>query len=259
MSKILIYIRKHVIADLQPYVCTYPECSLNDYVFENQDEWFQHEAQSHRCEWFCNVDTHEPFDDAFNFFEHMKVSHENVLPRDQLSALQHMFQRPTHPHVGICPLCTKPSKKLKTHLARHLKQLALFAIPQTDYIVESDTEDAQSDVAHRSRHAMSTAQDSSMDSGNSSDKLSQVAEVTTLQAPQNELLQENEDLNDPFAPPLLEGIEDAQDTSWDHVTPKFQEARAAMYGSHTSELADPQRGLLTRKHSCRNKSPRSVI
>jgi hypothetical protein len=225
-------------------------------VFENQDEWFQHEAQLHRCEWFCNVDTHEPFNDALNFLEHMKVSHEDVLPGDQLSALQHMFQHPTRSQVGVCPLCRNPSKKLKTHLARHLKQLALFAIPQTDYMADSDTEDAQSDVAHRSRYAMSTTQHSSVDSDNSSDKLSQAAEVTTFQAPQNEPSQENENLDDPFAPPLLEGIEDAQGTSWDYVTPKFQEARAAMYGSHTPELAVPQRGSANKEPPLQEQEPK---
>lgn len=60
---------------------------------------------------------------------------------------------------------------------------------------------------------MSTAQNSSVDSDNSSDKLSQAAEFATLQAPQEEPLQDNKDLNDSFAPPLLEGIEYAQGTS----------------------------------------------
>ncbi|KAF2795563.1 hypothetical protein K505DRAFT_360085 [Melanomma pulvis-pyrius CBS 109.77] len=107
---------------------------------------------------------------------------------------------------------------------------------------ESDTEDAKSDIAHRSHHATRTGQHSSFDSDNSSDKLSQAAEHENLQSPQDEPLPHSEDFNNPFTPPVLEGIEYAQDTSWDHVTHKFQEARAAMYGSYVPELVDPQRG-----------------
>ncbi|KAF2867391.1 hypothetical protein BDV95DRAFT_598073 [Massariosphaeria phaeospora] len=68
---------------------------------------------------------------------------------------------------------------------------------------------------------------------------STLPEKATLQTPREEASPDIKDLNDPFTPPLLEGMEAAQGTSWDYVTPKFQEARAAMYGSHTPDKKDP--------------------
>ncbi|KAF2468961.1 uncharacterized protein BDR25DRAFT_372851, partial [Lindgomyces ingoldianus] len=122
--------RKHVLADLQPYICTYPDCKLNDYPFENKEEWFNHETQSHRYELFCNTEGHASFWEASGFLEHMKKDHEDCVNENQLPALRRMFEQPTHPTSGACTLCQKQAVKLKTHLSRHLEQLSLFAIPQ---------------------------------------------------------------------------------------------------------------------------------
>jgi hypothetical protein len=35
--------RKDVLVDLQPYVYTYFECALQEYVFQNQKERYRHE------------------------------------------------------------------------------------------------------------------------------------------------------------------------------------------------------------------------
>jgi hypothetical protein len=149
-----VNVRKHVLSDLQPYVCTYLDCSLHEHLFQNQEEWWQHESQCHRFQWFCNAGKHEIFQEASEFVNHMKDHHHQVIRDNQLPDLKHMFRHPTLSQEGVCNLCGTWSTKLRSHIAKHLQQLALFAIPLTDYMNDSDTEDAQSDKAHRSRGAL---------------------------------------------------------------------------------------------------------
>ncbi|PVH93658.1 hypothetical protein DM02DRAFT_470415, partial [Periconia macrospinosa] len=40
--------RRHVLSDLQPYVCTFLECELSSHFFADRDAWYAHEKQHHR-------------------------------------------------------------------------------------------------------------------------------------------------------------------------------------------------------------------
>ncbi|RSM01593.1 hypothetical protein CEP52_008511 [Fusarium oligoseptatum] len=41
--------RKHVLEDLEPYICTFPGCGLDSYL--SQHAWFEHELLMHRNSW----------------------------------------------------------------------------------------------------------------------------------------------------------------------------------------------------------------
>ncbi|KAH6852586.1 hypothetical protein B0T12DRAFT_485051 [Alternaria alternata] len=141
--------RKHVLSDLQPYICTYPDCELHDHFFENENDWFHHESHTHRVEWFCNTASHESFVDMQEFLDHMHTIHSEPLDQAQLLSLHRGFQRPSNAHSGTCTLCGKHASRLKSHLARHLEQLALFAIPQTDYMAALEEDDTSSNAARQ--------------------------------------------------------------------------------------------------------------
>jgi len=123
-------------------------------------------------------------------------------------------------------------------------------------MAKSDTEDDKLDVAYHGLSASSTAQDNFVHSDNSRDSLSQIAEVSNVQAPHVEPLQDNEEPNDLLILPLLDRIEDAQDTSQDFFAPKFQEARAATYNGHTPRLADPQQDFAQKQPYLQEQAPK---
>ncbi len=83
---------EHIFDDLQPYICTFQHCSTPDRLYDSRREWFHHVTAHLRCG-----------------------------------------------HTGdaklVCPLCksTLASPHLfEWHLARHLEELALFALPRNE-------------------------------------------------------------------------------------------------------------------------------
>ncbi|RPA83843.1 hypothetical protein BJ508DRAFT_413177 [Ascobolus immersus RN42] len=65
--------RKHVLRDLQPYICTFPTCGLD--TFPSQNAWFDHELLNHRHRWVCMRCT-ENFPTASEFRHHIYDCHE---------------------------------------------------------------------------------------------------------------------------------------------------------------------------------------
>jgi hypothetical protein len=106
-----------------------------------------------------------------------------------------------------------------------LQQLALFAIPQTDYLDESDPEDVDSDVAHVSHAAL-------LESVQTSQASSSADSLAFFDGLQENLPLSNADSAD-ITSPLETG--DGDDTFWDYVTPKYQEARAALVEGQTTK------------------------
>lgn len=239
--------RKHIFLDLQPYVCTYAECTLGEYLFEDEQEWYRHEAQNHRYHWFCNVEGHETFETADTFIVHMKSSHQQDVGKHELHALQHTFQRPASTQAGVCPLCFEATQKIKSHIARHLKQLALFAIPQTDFMALSDTDDdGGSDRANRSDPAIHLAQFGSQVSNDSSGFSSESVGRSNSGADHSPEESIDPLVFDDTSIPSRPG-DTAQDTSWDYVTPKFREAREheQTNNQNRDSNVDPSQKLVT--------------
>ncbi|KAH8650454.1 hypothetical protein BGZ61DRAFT_487849 [Ilyonectria robusta] len=128
--------RRHVFTDLQPYVCTFEECSPG--LFRTRHEWFIHEMDSHRREWHCPK-CHTKVDSQAKLRSHFGTSHTNDIAKSQIEPLLNMCDRPIqHFAPGSCLLCdswdpepntASNSQDFCKHLAQHLQQLALTAIP----------------------------------------------------------------------------------------------------------------------------------
>lgn len=87
---------RHIFKDIKPYICTFPECSMPDRLYDSRREWFFHESTEH--------------------------------PQADL----------------VCSLCKdtlKSSKQYERHVARHLEELALFALPRTEMDDAEDVDD----------------------------------------------------------------------------------------------------------------------
>ncbi|RFU33867.1 hypothetical protein B7463_g2501, partial [Scytalidium lignicola] len=172
--------KKHVFHDLKPYVCTFKTCEMR--MFRSRNEWFAHELQNHRREWVCQYCQHETFKAPDVWADHMKSSHPSVLANSQLEALMLQSEEPIdHIPASACPLCddweeqinkryTQQTSKIqllnngqtvepystvkqfRTHLGRHMQQLALFALPKYNSDeLNDDSADGGEDISNSTR------------------------------------------------------------------------------------------------------------
>ena len=209
--------KKHVLEDLQPYVCTYGDCELYDHFFDSRDAWFKHEAQHHRTKWSCYVDSHPEYDSEENFLLHMRADHDQKFDEAQFSLVKSMFRQPTKSLEGTCNLCHRQSKNLRSHLSRHLQQIAIFALPRVN-------ETAGSGHAERDSRSSRYKKDG-LDDGESSGSSSSSTGVLSNQQPApNDFTSGACDIEDYYDEG--ENIPDAvEDQVWDNVTDKFSKAR----------------------------------
>ena len=122
--------RKHVFSDLQPYVCTFPDCPKGDELYGSQREWFDHEVQLHRREWYCDVCL-ESFSQKTPFQEHIQAEHSELVTEGSFEAVISRCERAIVSGI-VCPLCgiDLTFQTLEKHLGLHLQEIALFALPR---------------------------------------------------------------------------------------------------------------------------------
>ncbi|KAL9580521.1 MAG: hypothetical protein Q9212_004443 [Teloschistes hypoglaucus] len=127
--------KRHVLRDLQPYVCTFGGCSEANTLFERRRDWIAHELRAHRIEWFCNTPGHQPHGGREEFQNHLRLHHADSFGPDQLDTLTTMMRRPGYNLKFTCPLCpSEPFQnfsidRIEKHLGRHLEVIATFALP----------------------------------------------------------------------------------------------------------------------------------
>ncbi|KAN0073177.1 hypothetical protein V8E54_008397 [Elaphomyces granulatus] len=208
--------KEHVLKDLQPYVCTHSDCNIPDHLFENRDAWFSHEIKHHRCEFFCNVAGHQTYTQQNRFEIHLKQDHGIQL--NNSSAGIDGFRRPSQSVGGLCNLCFRYTKNLKSHVSRHLHQVALFAVPRADYSAgdeELNGDQSMSQKNSRGSGSLGKQDAVSQNSWRSSDALGDSASGNETTVAEN---YEGEPLEQVEVPSTAE-------VTWDVVTEKFSRAR----------------------------------
>ncbi|KAI0102183.1 hypothetical protein GGR51DRAFT_528083 [Nemania sp. FL0031] len=134
--------REHILADLRPYVCTYPDCTFDpDKLYSSQRAWFSHELKFHRRRWLCPLEDNVNFDNLGALEAHVRQKHEGCLSalcREVMSVGQEM----PYDAIENCPLCLSTIEsrmELESHIGKHFAQIALMAITTT--YAKSDKED----------------------------------------------------------------------------------------------------------------------
>ncbi|KAF2192024.1 hypothetical protein K469DRAFT_346469 [Zopfia rhizophila CBS 207.26] len=230
--------RRHVLADLQPYVCTFSDCNVPYHFFSSRDAWFEHETHNHRLELFCNTRGHKSFQELDKFSRHMRDYHGVNLDRKSSATLLHMFERPSHASEGICKLCMKPTKKLKLHVARHLEQLCLFAIPRADYTAGDEDAKDDSNVSQKNVEGSSEEEPPNQDV----DSTSSFSEDINVHQVDSARL-ETEVISDEYLQDTSQ-VPDGDATIWDTVTDKFTQARLGLSApAPIDSIIDPDQSL----------------
>ncbi|OCL12165.1 hypothetical protein AOQ84DRAFT_256174, partial [Glonium stellatum] len=125
--------RAHVIHDLQPYVCTYPNCPEQDKMYGSWRQWLEHEGTFHRKVWQCFEHSSAVFGSPSDFRSHLNSSHPEGLTEQQVSDILDVSHTYTVDDRTCCPICLleiTPVAQLHGHIAHHLEAIACFALPK---------------------------------------------------------------------------------------------------------------------------------
>ncbi|OCL04529.1 hypothetical protein AOQ84DRAFT_300694, partial [Glonium stellatum] len=136
--------KKHVFKDLRPYVCVWQDCLTADQEFSRRHEWMEHVMRRHWRTWHCAFGCQKPFESAFDFKQHVSLSHNDAVAPAQLDALASLSERRRESDAIMeCPLCLESIKSLKQygrHVGHHQQELALFALPNVTGPDEVDSQ-----------------------------------------------------------------------------------------------------------------------
>ena len=171
--------RMHVFRDLQPYVCTFLNCTQSQKLYGSRHEWFLHEAQ-HRRQWSCSY-CRRTFQSESDFSGHLKQDHPTACAPHQLRALIDMCVRPADSRLlEQCPLCLQEGQQLRSHLARHLRTLALFVLPKTSNV---EKEDLNSDAVQSGGSEEHEDANANIEALSNSDQMSEISDDAMIDVP----------------------------------------------------------------------------
>lgn len=137
----------------------------------------------------------------------MEVDHLTTFNSCRKDILLTIFERPMRGASGYCQLCQRPSKLLKSHLSRHLQQIALFSLPRL-----ARDADLDSKCKVWGSCEQDTLQSFSERSESDQSPVTENTEAEEYEVPFDEHV---EQLEVPFT----------EDIDWDLVTDKFSQAR----------------------------------
>jgi tetratricopeptide (TPR) repeat protein len=142
--------RVHQIHDLQPYHCTYEDCSDPDRLYGVKQEWIDHENQ-HRRVWHCH--SHEvEFETQSEYLQHLEEQHpendrEDYTP-EIIAAVVGASSKP-HRDCPFCPTTFSDVMMMQNHVRYHLERLALCILADSMEDEEDELASQRSSDSHQ--------------------------------------------------------------------------------------------------------------
>lgn len=124
-------------------MCTFKDCLNAEKMYITRHEWLYHEKQLHQRSWICWNGCEPKFKSPQLLRNHILHYHPGTLTESQLPVLLDMCERAADPdEKDSCSLCGQEMNliALRLHVASHLEDIALFALPR-----ESDQYDTDAD------------------------------------------------------------------------------------------------------------------
>lgn len=147
--------RRHLVEDLQPFVCLFRNCNYPGKSYQSFKELQAHLNQPHYQDWQCplHTDCDEPstdpilFDTLPEFQDHLATFHWEKDLASTRSIVHSAGQTTTLP--SWCFVCLQEQKDLPLlkHVVSHLKQAFLLALPARDDIKDSDAVSSRRSVS----------------------------------------------------------------------------------------------------------------
>jgi hypothetical protein len=174
--------RRHVLNDLEPYVCVFEDCNDAHRLFRDRTVWLSHMQETHTKQWTCTAAGHKLriFETEQGFEDHMRFDHEGGFKESQLPWYKKRSQGPSVSTFSACPLCGyEPAKEkimaltaakvsdsnqkyerdkaisedISRHVALHLHAISVKALPWQENVEEAPSEKSASkdaDEGHES-------------------------------------------------------------------------------------------------------------
>ncbi|KAL5608601.1 hypothetical protein FOVSG1_003282 [Fusarium oxysporum f. sp. vasinfectum] len=141
--------QNHVIGDLEPFICVFSSClerchhgnGNSPLTFETSKAWSSHMQTAHGNTWECRAPSHDPivFDQEDQYQEHSIKEHG--VPEAYAGTLSNAARRPVLERVMECPFgddfqppekaepsAVFSSQALQSHVASHMKEIALLTL-----------------------------------------------------------------------------------------------------------------------------------
>lgn len=150
--------KRHVYADLQPYICLWKDCSNPYQQFQRRSDWLNHILQHHWRSWYCSLGCRHEFPNRESIKSHILDAHSDAVSSTSLDALSSLGEKPRPLNQEVtCPLCHMELHSITEyakHVGKHLVDIAVFALPSREVDDEeiSDKEMSESDIEHDSDH-----------------------------------------------------------------------------------------------------------
>lgn len=150
--------KRHVHADLQPYICLWKDCSTPHQQFQRRSHWLNHILQHHWRSWCCSLGCTHEFSNRESIKRHILDAHSEAASSTSVDALSSLGEKPRPFEQDVtCPLCNVELQSIteySKHVGKHLVDIALFALPsgEVDDEETSDKETSESDIDHESDH-----------------------------------------------------------------------------------------------------------
>ncbi|PYH42660.1 ankyrin repeat domain-containing protein, partial [Aspergillus saccharolyticus JOP 1030-1] len=154
----------HVIRDLEPFICVSAQCleaghhGTGPATFETSGAWISHMQNAHGHTWECRAPSHDPttFDEEVHYREH--AIQEHGVPATHVGTLSLAARRPLLDRILECPFgddfqppdkvepnAVFSSEALQSHVAAHIKEIALITLQKLPSDNEEDAEKIDSD------------------------------------------------------------------------------------------------------------------
>ncbi|KAH6995387.1 hypothetical protein EDB80DRAFT_524246, partial [Ilyonectria destructans] len=222
---------RHVLKDIDPYVCLFEDCSQGEVLFASAEEWLSHMQWLHTVLWSCQAPGHEEhiYGSETELKQHIQQDHPGSFTESQLPHLVNQGALPAADTFALlalsfnmgkaggqstvlCPICwdfpprsaetghssTDSPPDIQDHILGHLESIALLSLPQRDHV-----DGAESNVQQSSENSIEAIRDLADLPPAIFDDNSQI---------ENSQSATHSSSNDMAEPAALE-----TDQSWDHV------------------------------------------
>jgi hypothetical protein len=142
----------HVLHDLQPYICTYPNCATASRLYASRKSWLEHERVVRRQIWQCHDHPTGVFVSKEAFQKHLNNDHDN-LTEIHAQQIASFAEATVSDERMRCPFCLNPgpfSNGLHNHMAYHQEHIAVFSLPIDTQGSNDDDSKSSKAQGHRS-------------------------------------------------------------------------------------------------------------
>ncbi|QGI61649.1 uncharacterized protein FFB20_08832 [Fusarium fujikuroi] len=141
--------KKHVYQDLQPYICLEEDCLTPRYQYARRRDWMKHMLEEHWRLYFCPFGCDPRSMSSSECKEHLDQNHGDHTSATEMEDLVQLgtFNETAFPKRVSCIFCNLELEDIKTyesHVGRHQRRLALFAMPLN--VVEREPEHGRDEV-----------------------------------------------------------------------------------------------------------------